>query len=47
MGLNDEAIACLKYHPEVVLVSQSNHPNRLGEQRALVHQMMKEGLKTR
>ena len=46
MGLNDEAIACLKYHPEVVLVSQSNHPNRLGEQRALVHQMMKEDLKT-
>ena len=45
MGLNDEAIACLKYHPEVVLISQSNHPNRLGEQRALVHQMMKEGLK--
>jgi (E)-4-hydroxy-3-methylbut-2-enyl-diphosphate synthase len=45
MGLNDEAIVCLKYHPEVVLVSQSNHPNRLGEQRALVHQMMKEGLK--
>ncbi|WP_294592516.1 4-hydroxy-3-methylbut-2-en-1-yl diphosphate synthase [uncultured Bacteroides sp.] len=45
MGLNDEAIACLKYHPEVVLISQSNHPNRLGEQRGLVHQMMQEGLK--
>ena len=45
MGLNDEAIACLKYHPEVVLISQSNHPNRLGEQRALVHQMTKEGLR--
>jgi len=45
MGLNDEAIACLKYHPEVVLISQSNHPNRLGEQRALVHQMMQEELK--
>lgn len=45
MGLNDEAIACLKFHPEVVLISQSNHPNRLGEQRALVHQMMQEGLK--
>jgi hypothetical protein len=29
MGLNDEAIACLKYHPEVVLISQSNHPNRM------------------
>ena len=43
--MNDEAIACLKYHPEVVLISQSNHPNRLGEQRALVHQMMKKGLK--
>lgn len=45
MGLNDEAIACLKYHPEVVLISQSNHPNRLGEQRGLVHQMMQEGLR--
>ena len=33
------------YHPDVVLISQSNHPNRLGEQRALVHQMMKKGLK--
>ena len=44
MGLNDEVLACLKYHPEVVLVSQSNHPNRLGEHRALVHQLMCEGL---
>lgn len=45
MGLNEEAIACLKFHPEVVLVAQSNHPNRLGEHRALVHQLMQEGLK--
>ena len=45
MGLNDEVIACLKYHPEMVLIAQSNHPNRLGEQRALVHQLMSEGLK--
>ena len=44
MGLNDETLACLKYHPEIVLVAQSNHPNRLGEQRALVHQLMQEGL---
>lgn len=44
MGLNDEALACLKYHPEIVLVAQSNHPNRQGEQRALVHQLMQEGL---
>ena len=45
MGLNDETIACLKYHPEVVLIAQSNHPNRLGEQRAIAHQLMSEGLK--
>ena len=45
MGLNDEVIAGLKYHPEVVLVAQSNHPNRLGEYRALAHQLMNDGLK--
>lgn len=45
MAQNDEAISCLKYHPEVVIISQSNHPNRLGEHRALVHQLMSEGLK--
>lgn len=45
MGLNDEVLACLKYHPEIVLIAQSNHPNRLGEQRALAHQLMQEGLK--
>ncbi len=45
MGLDEEALACLKYHPEVVLIAQSNHPNRLGEQRALALQLMREGLK--
>ncbi len=45
LGLTDEAIACLKYHPEVVLIAQSNHPNRPGEQRALAHQLMREQLK--
>ena len=45
MGLNDEVLACLKYHPEVVLIAQSNHPNRLGEQRALALQLMQEGLR--
>ena len=44
MGLNDETISCLRLHPEVVLVAQSNHPNRLGEFRGLVHQLMNEGL---
>ena len=40
----DEYTACLKSHPEVVVVSMSNHKNRLGEQRALVHEMMSAGL---
>lgn len=42
--LNEDAIACLKAHPEVVVVSQSNHANRLGEHRALVHELMREGV---
>ncbi len=45
MAFTDEVCACLKYHPEVVVISQSNHPNRLGEHRALVHEMMREGLR--
>lgn len=36
----EEYTACLKAHPEVVAVCMSNHRNRLGEQRALVHEMM-------
>ena len=45
MAQTEEVIACLRLHPEVVIISQSNHPNRLGEHRALVHQLMTEGLK--
>ncbi len=45
MALNEEAVACLKLHPEVVIVAQSCHPNRLGEYRGLVHQMNNQGLK--
>ncbi|WP_321334370.1 4-hydroxy-3-methylbut-2-en-1-yl diphosphate synthase [uncultured Bacteroides sp.] len=45
MALTDEVIACLKVHPEVVLLLQSNHPNRVGEHRASVHQLMDEGVK--
>ncbi|MDR0962302.1 MAG: 4-hydroxy-3-methylbut-2-en-1-yl diphosphate synthase [Mediterranea sp.] len=44
MAQTDEVIACLYQHPEIVLISQSNHPNRLGEHRALVHQLMNEGM---
>ena len=45
MGLNEEAIACLRMHPEVVIIAQSNHPNRLGEFRGIAHQLMTQGLK--
>lgn len=41
---SDEYLACLKGHPEVVVVSMSNHKNRLGEQRALVHELMSAGV---
>lgn len=41
----DEYIACLNAHPEVVVVCVSNHANRLGEQRALIHEMMAAGLR--
>ncbi len=40
----EEYIACLKAHPEVVVVCMSNHANRLGDQRALVHEMMAAGV---
>lgn len=41
----EEYTACLKNHPEVVVVCVSHHQNRLGEQRALAHEMMRAGLK--
>ncbi len=41
---SEEYIPCLKAHPEVVVVSVSNNANRLGEQRALVHELMCSGI---
>ncbi len=41
---SDEYQACLKAHPEIVVVCTSHHQNRLGDQRALVHEMMNAGL---
>ena len=41
---SDEYLACLKAHPEIVVVCVSNHQNRLGSQRALVHEMMIAGV---
>jgi (E)-4-hydroxy-3-methylbut-2-enyl-diphosphate synthase len=43
-ALTDETIACLRHHPELVVIAQSNHPNRTGELRALVHELTGEGL---
>lgn len=43
-GLTPEVKAFLRQHPEVVIVAQSNHANRLGEQRALIHELWSEGL---
>lgn len=40
----DEYISCLRHNPEVVVVCVSNHQNRLGDQRALVHEMMNAGV---
>lgn len=41
---SEEYLACLKEHPEIVVVCASNHQNRLGSQRALVHEMMIAGV---
>lgn len=40
----EEYKACLKENPNVVVVVPSQHQNRLGEQRALVHELMAEGI---
>ena len=40
----EEYVACLKAHPEVVVVCVSNHQNRVGDQRALVHELMNNGI---
>ena len=44
MALNHEVIAALKVHPEVVIIAQSNHINRLGEFRGMLFEMTDEGL---
>ena len=46
LGLDEEAKALLHRDPKVVIIAQSNHANRLGEQRALVHELWREGLQT-
>ncbi len=42
---SEEFLACLKTHPEMVVVCMTSHQNRLGDQRALAHQLMTAGVK--
>ena len=43
-SVTEEYKACLKANPNVVVVVPSQHQNRLGEQRALVHELMAEDI---
>ena len=44
MAMGEEVIAALKMHPEVVIIAQSNHDNRVGEYRGMIQEIMTEGL---
>lgn len=44
LDLTDEIKALLRTVPGIVIIAQSNHQNRLGEQRALVHELWREEL---
>lgn len=41
---SEEYLPCLKVHPEVVVVSMTGHKNRLGDQRALAHELMRHNI---
>ena len=41
---SEEYLACLKAHTEVVVIAVSNQQNKLGEQRALTHELWTNGL---
>ena len=45
-ALNEEVKACLRHHPEIVVIAQTSHPNRTGELRALVHELWRENIPT-
>ena len=44
--LDDEVKTFLRKDSSIILITQSNHPNRLGEQRGLVHELWREGIQT-
>lgn len=45
LDLDDEVKALLRTVPGIVIIAQSNHQNRLGEQRALVHELWRDNLR--
>lgn len=46
LDLDEEVKALLRTVPGIVIIAQSNHQNRLGEQRALVHELWCDDLRT-
>lgn len=46
LDIDDEVKALLRHDSHIVIIAQSNHPNRLGEQRALVHELWSENIST-
>lgn len=44
LALGDEVKACLRRHPEMVVIAQTVHPNPTGELRALVHELWRENI---
>lgn len=44
MALDREVKAALRIHPEVIIIAQSSHVNRLGEFRAMVHELMDDDI---
>lgn len=46
LDLDEETKALLRNDNRIVIIAQSNHQNRLGEQRALVHELWNENLHT-
>lgn len=44
LDLDEEVKALLRHDSNIVIIAQSNHANRLGEQRALVHELWRDNL---
>ncbi|MCQ2111647.1 MAG: 4-hydroxy-3-methylbut-2-en-1-yl diphosphate synthase [Bacteroidaceae bacterium] len=44
MAMTEQVTDLIRRHPEIVVISQSNHKNRLGEHRAVAHTLWREGI---